>query len=290
MRRRPAVGRRRDAGRAAARPAGEAAAAAAELPARRAARSFRDYRVVAYYGAPQDAELGALGHRQARAARSRGWSGRRSPTRAGGRPVLPALELIAVVAAADPGDGGRYNLRQPDAVIRRYLRAARKAKALLVLDIQPGRSDFFTEATRLRKWLREPDVGLALDPEWRMAPGAGARPGDRPRRRARGQRDDGLAVAARRARPAAAEALDRPPVHRRHGRRDAAQGRAGAGDRAQRRRLRHAGAQDRQVQRFPARRRVPAGLQALLQGGHEDDEPPRQVLRLQPPPDVVVYE
>ena len=81
---------------------------------------------------------------------------------------MPVLELIAVVAAHDPGEGGRYNLRQPDSVIRRYLAAARRAKALLVLDIQPGRSDFFTEATRLRKWLRQPDVGLALDPEWRV--------------------------------------------------------------------------------------------------------------------------
>jgi hypothetical protein len=40
-----------------------------------------------------------------------------------------------------------------------------------VLDIQPGRSDFFTETRRLRKWLKEPDVGLALDPEWRMTEG-----------------------------------------------------------------------------------------------------------------------
>jgi hypothetical protein len=87
------------------------------------------------------------------------------------RPVLPAMELIAVVAAAHPGEGDRYNLRQPDSVIRRYLKAARKAKALLILDIQPGRSDFFTESKRLRKWLKEPDVGLALDPEWRMGPG-----------------------------------------------------------------------------------------------------------------------
>ena len=83
---------------------------------------------------------------------------------------MPALELIAVVAAADPEEGGRYNLRQSDTVIRRYLKAARKAKALLILDIQPGRSDFFTETKRLRKWLKEPDVSLALDPEWRMGP------------------------------------------------------------------------------------------------------------------------
>ena len=87
------------------------------------------------------------------------------------RPVLPAMELITVVAAAHPGESGRYNTRQEDNVIRRYLRAARKAKALLILDIQPGRSDFFTESVRLRKWLKEPDVGLAIDPEWRMGPG-----------------------------------------------------------------------------------------------------------------------
>ena len=41
-----------------------------------------------------------------------------------------------------------------------------------MLDVQPGRSDFFTEVTRLRKWLRKPGVGLALDPEWRVGPGA----------------------------------------------------------------------------------------------------------------------
>jgi hypothetical protein len=128
------------------------------------------YRVVAYYGAPQDPELGTLGigtpdqavRRLERQAR---------PYARGGRPVMPVLELIAVVAAHDPGDGGRYSLRQPASVIRRYLAAARRAKALLVLDIQPGRSDFFTEVTRLRRWLRLPDVGLALDPEWRVGPG-----------------------------------------------------------------------------------------------------------------------
>jgi hypothetical protein len=128
------------------------------------------YRVVAYYGAPQDRQLGALGigspaHAVKRLERQAAPYARKS------RPVLPALELIAVVAAGAPGDGGRYNLRQPDSVIRRYLNAARKAKALLLLDIQPGRSDFFSETTRLRKWLKQPDVGLALDPEWRMAAG-----------------------------------------------------------------------------------------------------------------------
>jgi len=127
-------------------------------------------RIVAFYGAPQAHELGELGiGSPASAARRLARQVRKYARKS--RPVLPAMELITVVAAAHAGEGGRYNTRQEDSVIRRYLRAARRAKALLVLDIQPGRSDFFTETTRLRKWLKEPDVSLAIDPEWRMAPG-----------------------------------------------------------------------------------------------------------------------
>jgi hypothetical protein len=153
-------------------PRGAAPAAAerqVELP-RGGRRLLPDRRIVAFYGAPQDRELGELGiGTPASAARRLERQAR--PYARPGRPVLPAMELIAVTAAAHPGEGGRFNTRQDEAVIERYLRAARKAKALLVLDVQPGRSDFFTEVTRLERWLSEPDVGLALDPEWRMAPG-----------------------------------------------------------------------------------------------------------------------
>ena len=159
-----------------AREEGDAAAAPPpppELP--RGGRSiFPEYRVVAYYGAPQDDELGALGiGTPASAARKLERQAKAYATKQ--RPVLPALELIAVIANADAGEDGMYRSRQTDAVIRRYLRAARAAKALLLLDIQPGRSDFFTETLRLRRWLREPDVSLALDPEWRVQ--AGEEPG-----------------------------------------------------------------------------------------------------------------
>ena len=154
--------------RAASGTAKPAAPELAQLP--RGGRTLLpDRRIVAFYGAPQDAELGTLGIGSPASAARRLETQSRAYARPH-RPVLPAMELIAVVAAAHPGEGERYNTRQDDAVIRRYLRAARKAKALLVLDIQPGRSDFFTEVTRLERWLAEPDVGLALDPEWRMGP------------------------------------------------------------------------------------------------------------------------
>jgi hypothetical protein len=149
--------------------AGRAAAAPPQLP-RGGREVLPRYRVVAYYGAPQSAELGTLGIGRPDAMVARLERQARPYVRRS-RPVMPALELISVVAAADAGEDGRYNLRQDDAVIRRYLRAARRAKALLLLDIQPGHADFFTETTRLRKWLRQPDVGLALDPEWRVGPG-----------------------------------------------------------------------------------------------------------------------
>jgi hypothetical protein len=154
-------------------PVAPAAEAAAEPPAElpRGGRSvLPEHRVVAYYGAPQSAELGALGIGSPGAA-ARRLARQARPYDRPKRPVLPALELITVVAAAHPGSDGLYRTRQDDAVIGRYLRAARRTRGLLLLDIQPGRSDFLTEATRLRRWLKEPDVGLALDPEWRMGPG-----------------------------------------------------------------------------------------------------------------------
>jgi hypothetical protein len=129
-----------------------------------------EFRVVAYYGAPQSRELGALGIGSPDGA-ARRLDRQAKPYGRKRRPILPALELITVIANADPGSDGKYRSRQKDAVIRRYLRAARREKALLMLDIQPGRSDFFTEATRLEKWLKEPDVSLALDPEWRVQEG-----------------------------------------------------------------------------------------------------------------------
>jgi hypothetical protein len=124
-------------------------------------------RVVAYYGAPQSRELGALGIGTPDQAAARLSRQARGYARAG-RPILPALELIAVIANAAPGADGAYRTRQTDAVIDRYLRAARRNRMLLLLDIQPGRSDFFSETAWLERWLREPDVGLALDPEWRV--------------------------------------------------------------------------------------------------------------------------
>ena len=138
-------------------------AALPELP--RGGRAiFPSYRLVGFAGAPGSTAFGRLGigridDRVAeieKLARSYG----------DGRQVLPVLELIAVVAQHFPGDDGEYRVRVDDSVIADYLAAARRHHALLLLNVQPGRAAFLDEVKGLARWLREPDVGLALDPEW----------------------------------------------------------------------------------------------------------------------------
>jgi hypothetical protein len=129
-----------------------------------------DHRVVGFYGAPQDDALGVLGIGTLTRA------GRRLRAQAreygdGGRPTMRAFELIATIASGAPGADGMWRYRQEDRVVRRHLRAARRARAILILDIQPGRSPFLDEVRHLRRWLKEPDVSLALDPEWSMEAG-----------------------------------------------------------------------------------------------------------------------
>ncbi len=158
--------------------AGTSAGAGAAAPKRPKAtqlpgggrRIFPDRRVVAFYGNPADDELGELGIGPPDKAAAKLLRVARSYTRKT-RPVLPCLELIATIAANAPGDDGKYRNRAPEEVIDRYLRAARKIKAVLLLDVQPGIATFPEEVRRLKKWLVQPDVGLALDPEWRIQPG-----------------------------------------------------------------------------------------------------------------------
>jgi hypothetical protein len=141
-----------------------------ELP--RGGRSiFPERRVVAFYGAPQSRDLGALGiGSPARAARRLKRQAR--PYAEPGRQVLPAFELITTIVHSDPGEDGDHSDRQDARTIRRYLRAARRHDMLLILDIQPGYAPFMREVRALRRYLEEPDVSLALDPEWSMSPPA----------------------------------------------------------------------------------------------------------------------
>lgn len=90
---------------------------------------------------------------------------------AGDRRVMPVMELITVTVLPAPGEDGMWRSRTDPAVIDHWLAVARQHGALLLLDIQPGHSSFLAELQALEPYLIQPDVGVALDPEWAMQPG-----------------------------------------------------------------------------------------------------------------------
>lgn len=141
---------------------------APELP--RGGRTiFPTYRLFGYSGAPGAEGQGRLGigDLDDRVVEME----KRAQPYAKGRTVMPIMELIATTVHGSPGKDGMYRTRIDDAVIQEWLTTARKHKAMLLLNIQPGRATFTSEIKAYEKWLKEPDVGLALDPEWRMGPG-----------------------------------------------------------------------------------------------------------------------
>ena len=129
---------------------------------------FPKYRLVGYVGLPGSPALGPLDKDlEAKAAKLE----KLSQAYAAGRTPQPVMELIAVVAKGSRGMDGMYRGRLPDSAIEEYLAVARKHRMLLLLDIQPGRAKILPEVKRLERWLKEPDVGLAFDPEWAVGPG-----------------------------------------------------------------------------------------------------------------------
>jgi hypothetical protein len=137
-----------------------------ELP-RGGRQLFPRYRVVGFYGMQNLDVLGAgpaevVAQRLLKVAR---------PYARPGRPVMPMFELIATIAHPFPTPSGLYRTHQEDAIVRSFLKAVRRIDGVLVLDVQPGRDDFLSSLRHWEPYLRQPDVGIALDPEFSMGPG-----------------------------------------------------------------------------------------------------------------------
>jgi len=126
-------------------------------------------RLVATYGHPTSVGLGVLGEQ----GPSEGVDLLDSIAAgydADGLSVLGTFEIIVTVASAGPGPDGDYSrVTSPD-VIRPWVQIAAANGLYVVLDLQPGRTDFLTQAKIYEEFLRLPHVGLALDPEWRLKP------------------------------------------------------------------------------------------------------------------------
>lgn len=91
--------------------------------------------------------------------------------------VIPAIEYIAIVAQKDPGADGKYRAVMPDKEIDKAIRLAEQINGIVILDVQVGRSSLAAELPKLERYLRMPNVMLAIDPEFSMP--QGTKPGSR---------------------------------------------------------------------------------------------------------------
>lgn len=126
-------------------------------------------RVVAYYGNFRDTRMGILGEYPEEvvlaklSSTSEMWAAADPTT-----PTIPAIHYIAVVAQANAGREGNYILRMPDDQIDHALDLARQIRGIVFLDVQVGMSSLERELPLLEKYLRMPQVHLAIDPEFSM--------------------------------------------------------------------------------------------------------------------------
>ena len=132
---------------------------------------FPGHRLVALYGNPESPGLGALGEQDlpASIARARQMA---APYQAlSSVPVVPAFEIIATVALGSPGPEGTYSAVTSLATLRPWVQQATAAGFYVILDLQPGRASLLDQAKLYEPLLAMPNVGLALDAEWKLQPG-----------------------------------------------------------------------------------------------------------------------
>lgn len=126
-------------------------------------------RYLAYYGHPGTESLGVLG-RQGPAETFQEMQGFVSDYAGDGSTVIPTFEIIASVASGDATDDGDYSYEWPIDKLQPWIDHAEENDMYVVLDLQPGRDDFLSQAVQYEELLELPHVGLALDPEWRLGP------------------------------------------------------------------------------------------------------------------------
>ncbi len=126
--------------------------------------------LVALYGTPATPALGVLGEQGAEKAAdvARLVASRYAPLV--NTPVVPAFEIIATVASSAAGPDGDYSDEADPKALEAWVDLAQQRGLYVLLDLQPGRSDFLDQAKRYSSLLQRPNVGLALDPEWRLTP------------------------------------------------------------------------------------------------------------------------
>jgi hypothetical protein len=130
-----------------------------------------EHLLITWYGNPRVGRMGVLGRHQGAdlAARLKKQAEAYAPLTE--KKILPAYHLVATIAQPMAGKDNKWRRRETKELIRSLLDQARANQFKLILDIQPGRSTVRAEMEYLKEYLEDPDVYLALDPEFAMPEG-----------------------------------------------------------------------------------------------------------------------
>ena len=124
--------------------------------------------LVTWYGNPNDPRMGVLGQYTGNDLAQRLSRQAAAYADLTNKRVVPGYELVAVIAQGSAGPDGLWRRRESPDIINSMLQQARAHGFKLVLDVQVGQSTVQSELAYLRPWLEQPDVYLALDPEFDM--------------------------------------------------------------------------------------------------------------------------
>ncbi|MFD4421743.1 hypothetical protein ACFWN7_09595 [Agromyces sp. NPDC058484] len=133
-------------------------------------RLFPGHLLVLEYGMPGVPALGILGEQPLAESVARAKELAAAYVPLTSRTVMPAFEIITTLASGSAGDDGDYSTETDVEELRPWVEEAGRQGMYVVLDLQPGRSSFPSQLEQYRPLLEYPWVGLALDPEWRLAP------------------------------------------------------------------------------------------------------------------------
>lgn len=132
---------------------------------------FPGRRMVAAYGSPGIPELGVLGEQDLDDSVEQVQELAEQYEPYSDEQVIPAMEIIATVASAEPGPDNNYSTELDPEALRPWVDRAAEEGIYVVIDLQPGMSSFTEQAKIYEDLLKEPNVGLAIDSEWRLKDG-----------------------------------------------------------------------------------------------------------------------
>jgi hypothetical protein len=129
-------------------------------------------RVLCYYGNPNSSRMGVLGEYPkdemlTRLDREVAKWNQADPA----HPVMPCLHMVAVVAQGEAGTSGHYRSIMRDTTVKEVYSWARSRNGIFIVDIQVGTDDIRNILPRFEWILKNPDVHLAVDPEFYMRDG-----------------------------------------------------------------------------------------------------------------------